>query len=142
MVPALTAAFLLNLAITAAHAQDEAAECPCFNAEEVAAVFQTGEKVITEAGMFECGAEDYSVEFSAEVVAWDQDFEVVAQAKVKWLDIDPSECVYIDAAAEPAIERDVSTPAPAPEAASRACLDIIKSAIAEFDAYGDCFVLP
>ena len=123
-------------------AQDEGEQCPCFNSDEVKAVFRIGEQVITEMGMFECGAEDYSVEFSAEVVAWDQDFEVVAQAQVKWMDVDPSQCMYIDTTTEPGLKRDVSSPAPAPEAASRACFKIIRSAIAELDAFGDCFVYP
>jgi len=133
---------LSGLITSEIQAQDEDEQCPCFNLDEVKEVFRIGEQVINEAGMFECGAEDYSVEFSAEVVAWDQDFEVVAQAKVKWLDIDPSQCIYIDTTAEPGIERDVSSPAPAPEAASRACFEIISSAIAELDAFGDCFVYP
>ena len=142
MFTAISCLFLSGLLSSEIQAQDESEQCPCFNDEEVKAVFRIGEQIITEMGMFECGAEDYSVEFSAEVVAWDQDFEVVAQAKVKWMDIDPSQCIYIDTTAEPGLKRDVSSPAPAPEAASRACLKIIKAAIAELDEFGDCFVYP
>jgi hypothetical protein len=123
-------------------AQDESESCPCFSYEEVESIFLRGEQMTAEEGMSSCQTEDFSVECNAEVVIWDQDFTVIAQASINWFDFDPSHCGYIDTVGNPGVERNVSWPHPAPEAIARACFDIIASVIAKSDTSGKCETYP
>ena len=123
-------------------AQDENETCPCFNYEEVESIFLSGEPATEAGGMAACHTEDYSVESNAEVVVWDQDFNVIAHARVDWFDFDPGHCEFIDTAADPDVERRVSWPHPAPKQVARACFDIIASVIAKLDSSYLCETYP
>jgi len=139
MSPAVIAVILMSVET---HAQDENETCPCFSYEEAESIFMSGEQLTAEKGSSDCNAEDYSVECKAEVIVWDQDYEVIAQASVEWFDFDPSRCVYIDTAGNPGVERNVRWPHPAPEATARACFNIISSVIAKSDTSGKCNTFP
>jgi len=123
-------------------AQDANEICPCFNYEEVESIFLSRVHLTEEEGMSDCSAEDYSVECKAEIIVWDQNYKIVAQARVDWFDFDPGGCKYIDITSDPAVERNVSWPHPAPEATARACFNIISSVIAKSDASSKCNTYP
>ncbi len=142
MIPALFAAILMSLISMKAHAQDESETCPCFTLEEVESIFIRGEQITADEGTSECSAEDYSVECKAEIVIWDQNYEVIAQARVDWFDFDPSRCEYTDTTGNPGVERSIKWPHPAPEALARSCFDIISSVIAKSDTSGKCNTYP
>jgi hypothetical protein len=139
---AVFAVVLMSLVSTEAHAQDENETCPCFSYEEVESIFLRGEQLTAQEGTSACHTADYSVECNAEVVVWDQDYAIVAQARVEWFDFDPSRCEYIDTAGDPGVERNISWPHPAPEAVARACFNIITSVIAKSDTSGKCETYP
>ena len=101
-----------------------------------------GEQLTAEEGESTCSAQDYSVEFNAEVVNLDQDYETIAQARIQWYDFDPSRCNYIDTIGNPGVERNITAPHPAPEATARACFDIISSVIEKSDTTGKCRTYP
>ncbi len=123
-------------------AQDEIVTCPCFGFEEVEAIFLRGNQLTAEEGVSDCSSEDYSVECKAEVVVWDQNYDVIARASVSWSDFDPSQCSYIDSQGNPGVERNVNWPHPAPEATARACFKIITSVIEKSDTLGMCNTYP
>jgi len=79
---------------------------------------------------------------SYKLVIWDQDYAIIAQARVVWFDFDPSRCEYIDTVINPGVERNVDWPHPAPEAVARAFYDIISSVIAKSDTSGRCETYP
>jgi hypothetical protein len=139
---AVFAAVLLSLFSMETPAQDENETCPCFSYGEVEAIFLRGQQLTAEEGMSACQTADYSVECNAEVVIWDQDFTLIAQARVDWFDFDPSRCEYIDTTGNPGVERSVSWPHPAPEAVARACFNIISSVISKADTTGKCDIYP
>ncbi len=138
MFSTVAAVLLMNLISLEARAQDENASCPCFNYEEIESVFMQGVHPTEEIHKSDCSAQDYSVEFNAEVLVWDQDYTIVAQARVEWTDYDPGGCEYIDTFSDPGVERNVRWPYPAPEAPARACFNIISSVIAKSDTSGKC----
>ena len=129
---------VLSLASFATQAQDE---CPCFSHEEIKSMVLRMQQITFEEGEFNCKAEDYSVELSAEATIWDTNFSVVSQARVEWYDFDPGLCVFIDNSADPAIERNETWPHPAPEAVARLCYTIFSSVIAESDTSGKCMTM-
>ena len=133
---------LMSFISMEAHAQDESESCPCFSYEEVEAIFLRGQQLAVDQGTSSCRLEDFSVECNAEVAMWDQDYELIAQARIEWFDFDPSGCAYLDTAGNPGVERNVSWPHPAPEATARACLNIISSIIAKLDNSGMCETYP
>jgi hypothetical protein len=139
---AVFAAVLMSLVSIETPAQDENETCPCFSYEEVEAILLEGQQLTAEEGVSSCHTEDYSVECNAEVVIWDQDYTLIAQARVEWFDFDSSRCEYIDTAGNPGVERSVSWPHPAPEAMARACFNIISSVIAKSDTAGKCDTYP
>lgn len=139
---AVSALALLSLVSMPSFAQDSAATCPCFSYEEVEAIFLQAEQLREEEGTSDCSVEDYSVECNAEVIVWDQDYNIVAQARVDWFDYDPSGCEYTNTSNDPDVERSVSWPHPAPEATARACLMIISRVIKKFDTSGKCNTYP
>ncbi|NOR19443.1 MAG: hypothetical protein GQ538_05080 [Xanthomonadales bacterium] len=136
---ALSAIALINLE---SRAQSEDEICPCFSFEEVESIFLIEADLPVDERNTNCGTEDYKVELSAEVVVMDQNYDVIAQASVKWLDFDTSGCEYTDTRAEPQVEREVWWPHPAPEATARACFNIIASVIAKSDTAGYCSTYP
>jgi hypothetical protein len=142
MIPAVSAAVLMSLISREILTQDENETCPCFSYEEVESTFLSGEKLAAEEGTSSCSAEDYHVEFSAEVIVWDQNYATIAQASVKWYDFDPSRCDYIDSTGNPGVERNFTWPHPAPEATVRACFNIISGVIAKLDTSGKCNTYP
>jgi hypothetical protein len=81
-----------------AHAQDGNESCPCFSYEEVESIFLKEGHLIAEAGESYCTVEDYSVEIKAEMSVRDQNYDLIAQARVAWFDYDPSSCSYIEVA--------------------------------------------
>jgi hypothetical protein len=123
-------------------AQSEDETCPCFSMEEVESTFLIQADLPEEERNTNCTAEDFKVELSAEVVVMDQDYEVIAQARVKWLDFDPGGCEYTDTRTDPNVERKVRWPHPAPEATARACFNIISSVFAKLDTAGNCSTYP
>ena len=133
---------LMSLISMETHAQDENETCPCFSYEEVESIFLSGEQLTVEQGVSSCNAEDYSVECKAEVIVWDQNYEIIAQARVNWFDFDPSRCDYIDTVGNPGVERNVKWPHPAPEATAKSCFNIISSVIAKSDTSGKCNTYP
>lgn len=133
---------LAGLFTTHALAQDESGACPCFDAQEVEALFLNAERLGEGSGSMSCHAKDYSVECSAEVMVMDANYRTVAQATLKWADFDPSRCRYIDKSVDPPVDRNVSWPHPAPEDTARACFDIIARVIAELDPDGKCTIYP
>ncbi len=140
-------AVLLGLAlllpvITNTFAQEADGPCPCFSYEEIESIFLRGEQLAADEGVSSCQAEDYSVECSAEMTLWDPNFEVIAQAGIRWYDFDPGQCEYMDLVGNPGVERKVKWPHPAPEATARACYDIIASVIAALDDTGKCMTYP
>jgi hypothetical protein len=139
---AVFAVLLMIPATLSVYAQGEDESCPCFSYEEVESMFLSGEQLTAEQGVSSCEAQDYSVECNAEVVVWDQDYSVVAQARIDWYDFDPSRCDYIDTIGNPGVERSVKWPHPAPEATARACFEIIASVIAASDTSGKCNTYP
>jgi hypothetical protein len=142
MIPAVSAVVLMSLISREILTQDENETCPCFSYEEVESIFLSGEQLAVEGGTSNCSAEDYDVECKAEVIVWDQNYETIAQASVKWYDFDPSRCDYIDTTGNPGVERNVTWPHPAPEATARACFNIISSVIAKSDTSGKCNTYP
>ena len=138
----VSAVVLTGLISMDAHAQDENETCPCFSYEEVEAIFLRGAQLTMDEGEINCLAEDYSVECTAEVAVFDQNYATTAQASVKWADFDPSRCEYLDSTADPVVDRSVRWPHPAPEAAARACFNIISSVIAKSDSSGKCRTYP
>ena len=142
MFKAISVVVLMSLISMETHAQDNNESCPCFSYEEVEEMFHRGDQLTWEEGEISCLAEDYSVECKAEVIIWDQDYSVIAQARVEWFDVDPGGCDYIDVTGNPGVERNVKWPHPAPEATARACFNIISSVIAESDTSGKCITYP
>ena len=142
MFPVVSAVVLMSLISVELRAQDIKETCPCFNYEEVESIFQSGVHLTEEEGMSDCTAQDYSVECNAEIIVRDQNYTIVAQARVDWFDFDPGGCEYIDTTSDPAVERNVSWPHPAPEATARACFNIISSVIAKSDTSGKCNTFP
>jgi len=136
------AAFLMSLISVETRAQEETDICPCFSFEEVESIFLMGSQVTEEGGARSCRTEDFSVECNAEVTLWDKDFAMIAQARVDWFDFDPSRCEYMDIAGNPGVERNISWPHPAPEAAARACYRIIARVIEKLDTSGECETYP
>jgi hypothetical protein len=135
----LVPAALLAGSITVdAHAQEGSEPCPCFSYEEAESIFLKEGQLAAEGGETYCTVEDYSVEIKAEVTVRDQNYDVIAQARVAWFDYDPSSCTYIDTTVEPVVERSHRWPNPAPEAAARACFDIISRAVEKSDTTGRC----
>ncbi len=132
------AVILVSIITLESRAQDAEVDCPCFKYEEVESIFLRSLQMTAEEGTTDCGAQDYTVECSAEVVIWDQDYGLVAHARVDWFDFDPGGCEYIDTSSEPEVERNVTWPHPAPEGVARACYDIISSVIAKSDSVGKC----
>lgn len=139
---AVSAAVLASLICMKAYAQEENEPCPCFSYEEVEAIFLDGEHLTEAEGSVSCHARDYSVECTAEVVITDQNFATIAKASVSWADFDPSRCDYMDTTADPAIDRRVRWPHPAPEATARDCFKIISSVIEKSDTSGNCNTYP
>jgi hypothetical protein len=142
MFPAIFATILVNLISMESYAQDMKETCPCFNYEEVESIFLVGVHLTEEEGMSECSAQDYSVECSAEVIVWDQDYTTIAHARVDWFDYDPGGCKYIDTTRDPHVDRNVRWPHPAPEATAKACFNIISDVIAKSDTSGKCNTFP
>jgi uncharacterized membrane protein len=138
----LSAVLLASSISLVAQAQDENAACPCFSYEEVEGVFLSGDKLLASGGGGNCQASDYSVEFKGEVVVIDEDYKMIARASVDWADFDPGHCNYSDSSTDPAVERSVMWPHPAPEAVARTCLDIISSAIENLDNTHRCRTYP
>lgn len=134
----IAAVLLVGSIAMDAHAQDGNESCPCFSYEEVESIFVNEGQLIAEAGESYCTIEDYSVEIKAEMSVRDQNYDLIAQARVAWFDYDPSSCTYIDTTVDPPTERKVRWPNPAPEAAARACFDILSSAVEKLDAAGRC----
>ena len=130
------------LIISETLAQDDNITCPCFTYEEVEAIFLRGEQLTADQGERNCKAEDYSVERSAEVTVFDQDYAIIAQARVEWYDYDPGRCEYIDTTSKPGVERNVRWEHPAPEAEGRACFDMISRVITKSDTSGKCNTYP
>lgn len=142
MFPAMSAVALMSLINMESHAQSENEVCPCFSFEEVESIFLIEADLTEEERNSDCSAEDYKVECSAQVIVWDQDYELIAQARVDWLDYDPGGCEYKDTRTDPHVERDVRWPHPAPEATARACFNIISSVIAKSDTADHCNIYP
>jgi hypothetical protein len=142
MSPIVSGVVLLSLISMESRAQDTEESCPCFNYEEVESIFQSGVHLTEEEGMSECTAQDYSVECKAEVIVWDQNYTIVAQASIDWFDFDPGGCVYIDTTSDPDVERNIRWPHPAPEATARACFNIISRVIEKLDTSGRCNTYP
>jgi hypothetical protein len=140
--PVMLIVVLISSISLEANAQDGSGVCPCFSLEEVEAMFLSTDQLTANEGVSDCSAEDYSVECKAEVIIWDQDYNVIAQAGVDWSDFDPSRCEYIDTKSNPGVERTVEWPHPAPEVAARACFKIISSVIAKSDTSGKCSTYP
>ena len=138
----LSAAVLSGALGMQALAQDEGESCACFGSEEVAAIFATYEQLAAAGASMNCSANDYSVEFTSEVSVFDENFASVARANVNWSDYAAARCGYQDASADPPIDRTETWPHPAPEAAARACLEILSNAIAELDSAGMCSTYP
>jgi len=138
MISTVFAVVLMNLISMESRAQDISETCPCFSYEEIESVYLSGVHLTEELHKSDCSAQDYSVEFNAEVIVWDQDYTKVAQARVEWFDIDPGGCEYVDTAGDIDVERNVRWPVPAPEATARACFNIISSVIAKSDTSGKC----
>ena len=138
----VVAVVLMSLISMESPAQDEIGTCPCFSYEEVESIFLKGEQLTEEEGTSDCSAQDYSVECSAEVIVWDQNYAIIAKARVDWFDFDPGGCKYIDNTPDPDVERNVRWPHPAPEATARACFNIISSVIAKSDTAGKCYTYP
>ena len=138
----LLVAILLSFISLETAAQEEPDTCPCFSYEEVEAMFLRGQTLTEEGGTASCRTEDYSVECNAEVALWDQDFSLIAHARVDWFDFDPSRCEYIDLAGNPGVERNIDWPHPAPETTARACYKIIARIIENLDASGLCETYP
>jgi hypothetical protein len=139
---ALSRMLLASSISLVAQAQDENAACPCFNYEEVEGIFLSGDKLLASGGGGNCQASDYSVEFKGEVVVIDENYTMIARASVNWADFDPGRCEYRDTSVDPAVERIVAWPHPAPEATARACLGIISSVIESLDGSGRCSTYP
>jgi len=114
------AVVLISLTSMETNAQDANVSCPCFSYEEVESIFQSGEQL----------------------TVWDQNYEIIAQARVDWFDFDPSRCDYIDTVGNPGVERNVKWPHPAPEATAKSCFNIISSVIAKSDTSGRCNTYP
>ena len=142
MFSVMSLVVLMNPIRMESQTQDENETCPCFSYEEVESMFLRGQQFAAEGGESNCRAEDYSVECNAEVAVWDQDFTLIAKARVQWFDFDPSRCDYIDTIGNPGVERNIRWPHPAPEATARACFDIISIVIAKSDTSGICNTYP
>jgi hypothetical protein len=142
MFPTISVVVLMGLVSMDINAQDENETCPCFSYEEVETIFLKGVGLAEDEGMTDCSTQDYSVEFNAEVVVWDMEYTLVAKARVDWFDFDPGGCEYIDTSSDPAVERNIRWPHPAPEGTARACLNIISSVIKKSDTSGKCTTYP
>jgi hypothetical protein len=142
MYTAMSAVALMGWVSMESRAQPVAETCPCFSYEEVEWIFLGAMNLSEEERISECNAKDYKVEFSAEVIVWDQNYELIAQARVDWFDFDPGGCQYLDTTNDPGVERNVRWPHPAPEATARACFNIIFSVIAKLDSSGKCGTYP
>ena len=140
--PAVSAVVLMNLASMETYAQEETETCPCFSYAEVESIFPGGAQRTADEGEIKCSTEDYSVEFKAEVMVWNQNYDLLAQAHVEWFDYDPGRCDYVDTKGNPGVEHHVSWPHPAPEATARACFNIISSVIMKSDTSGKCSTYP
>ena len=138
----MTVMVMLGVTSIESHSQDEAPACPCFSFAEVESIFTAGAQLTAEQGISDCSAQDYSVELSAEVIVWDQNYTMLAQARVEWFDFDPATCTFTDTYSEPDIERNEWWPHPAPEETARACLDIISGVIKKLDESGKCNTYP
>jgi len=138
MFPAVSAVVLMSLISMESRAGDADGTCPCFNYGEVESIFQKGVQPTEEEYLSDCSAQDYSVEFNAEVIVWDQDYTIVAQARVEWFDFDLGGCEYIDTIGDPDVERTVKWPDSNPEAPARDCYNIIARVIAKLDTSGKC----
>jgi hypothetical protein len=134
-------AALLALASITSWAQDENEACPCFNEEEVQAIFDRAESLGVEEGSSICKAEDYSVELNAEITIFDNDFMESGQVRVEWFDYDPGSCTYVDTTGDPALERHTKWPHPAPESTARACYNIVATVISKSDTAGRCITM-
>jgi hypothetical protein len=142
MFSALSVMILISLWNAKSPAQSENETCPCFGYEQVEAIFLSGEGLSAEERIRDCRAEDYKVEFTAEAVVWDQNYDLLAQATVNWYDFDPGGCEYINNMSGLAVESSIRWPHPAPEGTARACFDIISSVIAKKDTDGNCTTYP
>jgi hypothetical protein len=142
LLPAASAMVLLSLVSIEISAQDETETCPCFSYAEVESIFLKGTSLAEGDGMTDCSAQDYSVECTAEVVVLDSEYTLIAKARVDWYDFDPGGCEYIDTSSEPAVERNVKWPHPAPETTARVCFRIISSVIKKSDSSGKCSTYP
>ena len=142
MLLALSVIVLMGLKNMELRAQSDNQVCPCFSNEEIESIFLAGLGMTEDESIIDCKAMDYKVEFVAEEVVWDQNYDVVAQARVKWFDFDPGGCEYINNMADPAVERSARWPHPAPEATARTCFNIISNVIKTFDKDGICNIFP
>jgi hypothetical protein len=139
LIPAVLLVGLANLNVSVG---DEGEPCPCFSRAEVESIFLSQQQVIAEGRNSNCAVEDYSVELKGEVTVRGDDYNIIAQAQVTWFDYDPGSCTYVDTVGNPGVERKVRWPHPAPEAAARACFDIISSVVAASDTTGSCSRYP
>ncbi len=132
---------VLGLFSIGTYAQEDNEPCPCFSFEEVESIFLKAGQMAAGDGESICKAEDFSVELKGEMTIWDQNYAVVAQARVEWMDFDPGTCAYIDTPGNPGVERNVRWPHPAPEATARLCYGIIASVIEKSDTAGKCITM-
>ncbi len=139
MLAGLAAVGLLSSELAA---QDDGQACPCFDTQEVEALFLNAERLSDGQGSINCHAKDYSVELSAQVMVMDANYRTVAQASLKWADYDPGRCRFLDASVDPKVDRQERWPHPAPEELARACFNIISKVIAELDEEGNCTIYP
>lgn len=138
LFPFVSAVVLMSLISVESRAGDADETCPCFNYGEVESIFQKGVHPTEEEHLSDCSAQDYSVEFNAEVIVWDQDYTIVAQARVEWFDYEPGGCEFIDTMGDHDVKRTVKWPDSNPEAPARACYNIISRVIAKSDTSGKC----
>jgi hypothetical protein len=126
LASAIVLAFLINSELLA---QTGAETCPCFNLQEVEAIFAINAAIPEDQQNYVCMAEDYKVEFTAEIKVLNSDWDPIALAQVRWFDFDPGGCEYINTTLDPPVNRKVVWPHPAPEPVARACLEVISEAI-------------
>jgi hypothetical protein len=135
LASAIVLVFLINSEL---FAQTEAETCPCFNLQEVEAIFAINAAIPEDQQNYVCMAEDYKVEFTAEIKVLSSDWDSIALAHVKWFDFDPGSCEYIDTTIDPPVNRKVKWPHPAPESVARACLAVISEAIEKAGTVAVC----
>jgi hypothetical protein len=133
------AVLLLGLASTPVSAQES---CPCFSEADVRAVFPGNILPREEIGRVACSAEDFDVEFMAEVTVWDSAHNLVSQARVRFFDYDTSDCLFLNQAQDPVNQNELEWPQPAPEDVARACYETIIFVARELDSTGDCYIYP